>query len=254
MSLWLDASALLGLAYACVLAGLALWVWEQRRADRRVAALRVGLAWAAVALLAGYVLAQGLVVRRVLLVNLGDFLIFGALGALLATQVWQQNAGNGQVVPLAVALAALTFPVFWPPSASPASLEQSTALYAIQAAFHALGAGACMAAMPAWYRTSGAIDVWARRERAGLAVLGLGIGLSSAWAWLNWGIFWRSDPRLNLFLAGWLALLAGFHAGRANHLIWARALKTIGIAILLIAALGAEFIARGWEHLAFVAW
>ena len=248
-ALRLDTSAPLGLAYACLLAALALWVWARVRGGKRVFAIVNGLAWAAAVLLAIFVLAQATLERRVLFVAAKDFLALAALGILLASRLGGADA-DGDAVPFTVALVALTHVLLWPQSGLQGDPAQTTLLYALAAGLRALGAGAFVAAAPGWWKAqpAGLAD---ERERAGLAAMGLGFALSSAWAWLNWGVAWRSDPRLNAMLAGWLLLLAGRQAG---HLGWARALKTLGLVVILVGALCGDWIARGWTHLPFVAW
>jgi hypothetical protein len=242
----LDASAPLGLAYACLLAGLALWVWARARAVSRASAVVNGLAWAAAALLGVYVLAQAAFAPRAMFVQAGDFLAVGALGVLLGSRLGRADADK-EAVPFAVALVALTHVILWPPAAAPGHPAQTTLLYALGAGLRALGAGACIAAAPGWWSAQSSERVsW--REWAGLAAVGLGFALYSAWGWLHWGVIWRDDPRLNLMLGGWLILLAG------QQTKWARAVKTLGVAVLVVGALCADLIAGGWTHLSFVAW
>jgi len=248
-ALRLDASAPLGLAYACLLAALAVWVWARVRGGMRGFAVVNGLVWAAAALVAVFALAQAIIERRPMFVAASDFLAVGALGILLASRLGRSDAG-GDAIPLALALVALTHVLLWPPSISQESPAQATLLYALAAGLRALGAGAIVAAMPGWVAQRSSLADG--REQAGLAAMGLGFALSSAWAWLNWGAAWRSDPRLNAMLAGWLLLLAGRQAGRSSG--WARALKELGLAVILVGALCGDWIARGWTHLPFVAW
>lgn len=248
-ALRLDASAPLGLAYACLLAGLALWVWNRRRGNVRARAIGSGLSWAAAALLGLYLLAQMVFARRAMFVGVGDFLAAGALGILLASRMGRADGGR-DAAPFAAALVALTHVILWPPATPLAHPAQTTPLYALAAGFRGLGAGACVAAAMGWWaaESNGGAD---SRERFGLAAMGAGFVLSSAWAWLNWGVAWRSDPRLNLMLAGWLLVLAGRQGGRAA---WARAVKTLGVAIVLLGALGGGWIAGGWTYLDFLSW
>jgi hypothetical protein len=248
-ALRLDASAPLGLAYACLLAGLALWVWEHRRSNERTLAAVSGLAWAAAALLGLYLLAQAVFMQRTMFMAAGDFLAVAALGVLLGSRIGRTDADR-DAVPFALALIALTHLIVWPPAAAPGHPAQTTLLYALQAGLGALGVGACLAAVPDWW-SAGQKRREPLREWWGLAAMGIGFALGSAWAWLNWGVVWRSDPRLNLMLAGWLLLLAGQHLGRLGR---ARVVKTLGLAVILLGALGADLIARGWPHLPFVAW
>lgn len=248
-ALRLDANAPLGLAYACLLAGLSLWLWGQRRQDARALAAVSGLAWAAAALLGVYILAQAACTQRAMFVAAGDFLAVAALGILLGNRIGRTNA-DSDAVPFALALVALTHVIAWPPAAAPGHPAQTTLLYGLQAGLRAWGVGACLAAVPDWWSAE-----QKRREPLrewwGLAAMGIGFALGSAWAWLNWGVVWRSDPRLNLMLAGWLLLLAGRQLGQSR---WGRVIKTLGLAVILFGALGADLIARGWPHLPFVAW
>ncbi len=247
-ALRLDAGAPLGLAYACLLAALAVWVWARARGGKRGFAVVNGLAWAAAALLAVFALAQAVFERRPMFVTARDFLSVGALAILLASRLGRSDADE-DAIPLAAALVALTHVLLWPQSGVQEAPAQATLLYALAAGLRALGAGALVAAMPGWAaQRSSPTD---RREQAGLAAMGLGFALSSAWAWLNWGVVWRGDPRLNAMLAGWLLLLAGRQAGNSGR---ARALKALGLAVILVGALCGGWIARGWTHLPFVAW
>ncbi len=248
MTLHLDASALLGLAYACTLAAIPLWAWKRTRN------LTGGLVWAAATLLAGYLAVQFAMGQRPLFTTLGDFLIACALGILLSVGVWKRASAAGFAVPLAMALAALGWPVLRPPVAAPAPVAQTTALYAVQAALHALGVGGLLAAMPGWYADGAGPRAWKSRELGGLAALGLGLALSSAWAWLNWGLVWRSEPRLNLLAGGWLLLMAGHHAQNAGRNLLAKTWKTLAIGIALFAVLGAELCAGWWGYLPLLAW
>lgn len=247
-ALRLDASAPLGLAYACLLAALAVWAWARVRGGNRGFAVVNGLAWAAAALLAAFVLAQTILERRSMFVAARDFLAVGALGTLLASRLGRSDA-DGQAIPLAAALVALTHVLVGPQPAPQGDPAQATLLYALAAGLRALGVGALVAALPGWatQRSSGTDG----REQAGVAAMGLGFALSSAWAWLNWGAVWRGEPRLNAMLAGWLLLLAARHAGNSR---WARALRALGLVVILVGALCGDWFARGWTQLDFLAW
>lgn len=247
-ALRLDASALLGLAYACTLAAIPLWVWSRTRNLTR------GLVWAAAALLAVYLAVQCAVQQRALFTTIGDFLTACALGILLSTAAWKRESVAGFIIPLGMALAALSQPVLWPPMAGAPHAAQATALYIAQAALHALGVGGLLAALPGWIGRGARPDAEDSRELAGLAALGVGLALSSAWAWLNWGLLWHSEPRLNLLAGGWLFLMAGLHAGRAGRRRLAGAWKLIGIGLLLFAVLGAGVCAGWWGPLPLLVW
>lgn len=246
-ALQLDTSALLGLAYACVLAAVPLWAWSRTRSLTR------WLVWAAAALLAGYLVAQFGLKQRHMFITMGDFLIGCALGSLLSTALWRRESA-AFIGPVVAALAALTQPVLWPPAGTAPHAAQTTGLYVVQAALHAVGVGAVLAAMPSWYARSAESNAENPRELASLVVLGAGLALSSAWAWLNWGLVWHSGPRLNLLVGGWLLLMAGHHAERAAKRQLAAIWRTIGVAILLLAVLGAGLWAGWWGHLPLLAW
>ncbi len=247
-ALRLDASALLGLAYACTLAVIPLWAWSRTRNLTR------GFVWAAGVLLAGYLAVQYAVQPRALFTTVGDFLTACALGIFLSTAAWKRDSAAGFIVPVGIAVAALTQPALWPPTGTAPHAAQATTLYAVQAALHALGVGGLLAALPGWLARQADSDAGDPRELAGLATLGLGLALSSVWAWLNWGLLWHSEPRLNLLVGGWLFLMAGRHAGHAGRGRLATAWKLTGIGILLFAVLGAQFCARWWGQLPLLAW
>lgn len=247
-ALQMDTSALLGLAYACALAAIPLWAWSRTRR------LTKGLVWAAAALLAGYLVAQFGLKQRALFTTLGDFLIACALGILLSSALWRRESAADFIAPLVVAVAALTQPVLWPPAGTVPHAAQATDLYVVQAALHALGVGAVLAAMPSWYARSAEPGSENPRDLASLVALGVGLALSSVWSWLNWGLVWHSEPRLNLLAGGWLLLMGGHHAGRAGKRQVAAIWRTIGVAILLLAVLGAGLWADWWGHLPLLAW
>ncbi|MDH7490535.1 MAG: hypothetical protein QHH80_13650, partial [Anaerolineae bacterium] len=198
-------TVILGIAYAALLTGVGLWLAEYMRPTLRAQAIVRALAWAAAVLVTAYLLAEAVFQRRSLFVSAADFLATGAVGMLAVAPL----AGGGSASlagPLVLALAALTH-VLTTRSASPVAVPaQQTLLYAAQAALHAVGMGACIAAL---------LGAGGRHERhrwtsaLGIALMGAGLVLSSAWAWLNWGIAWRNDPRLNLLAAGWLCVVAG---------------------------------------------
>lgn len=240
----------LGSAYATLVAAVGLWLADYVRPFAWArAAVRV-LGWAAAALVAGYLLAAALVERRPLFLTLSDFLAAASAGMVALASV----AGRGKASPvgaLVLALAALTPVLAARPDASPA-VDQHTPLYTLQAALHALGVGACVAAL---LGASGARSIREEHRLAddlGIALMGIGFVLTSAWAWLNWGVVWRSDPRLNLMASGWLCVFVGrlLRAGGK----WESAMRVLGVALMLIGAFGGDWLATGWPGLSFVAW
>ncbi len=245
-------TVILGIAYAALLAGGGLWLAEYARPTVRAQAVVRALAWVAAALITAYLLAEAVFQRRPLFVGVADFLAAGAVGMLVVTPF----AGRGKaslVGPLVLALAALTHVLTARPASPPAALAQQTLLYALQAALHALGVGACIAALVG---SLGEFPVREGRHLAdgvGIAAMGAGFALSSAWAWLNWGVAWRNDPRLNLLAAGWLCVVAG-HVLRRDGARWGLAAQWLGVAVMLVGVFAADLIAAGWPGLAFVAW
>jgi hypothetical protein len=121
------------------------------------------------------------------------------------------------------------------------------------ARLHALGVGGCMAAL---LGTLGARDTRQGQrpaEFASIALMGVGFVLTAAWAWLNWGVAWRNDPRLNLMVAGWLCVVAGRFL-RRDALEWGLAAEWAGVGLMLVGAFAADWIAAAWPGLSFVAW
>jgi len=243
---------LLGLAYATLLAAVGLWLADYVRPVWRAQAVARALAWAAAGLVAAYLLAEAVFQRRPLFVSVADFLSAGVVGMLAVAPF----AGRGRASPsgpLVLGLAALTHVLTAQPANTAAVPAQQTLLYVAQAALHALGMGACIAAL------LGALGERAIREERlladgiGMVVMGAGFVLSSAWAWLNWGVAWRNDPRLNLLAAGWLGVVAG-HVLRRDGARWGLAAQWLGVAIMLVGVVAADLIAAGWPDLAFVAW
>lgn len=239
-------TAILGIAYAALLVGVGLWSAEYARPTFQAQAAVRALAWAAAGLVAAYLLAEALLERRPLFVSVADFLAAGVLGMLAAAP----SAGRGKASPagpLVLSLAALTHVLTAGPAGLSAAPAQQTLLYIAQAALHALGMGACVAAL------LGALGAVGGQERhrpvaaLGIALVGVGLVLSAAWAWLNWGILWRNDPRLNLLAAGWLCMVAGRFLRRD-------AAQWLGVALMLAGVFAADLIATGWPGLLFVAW
>ena len=247
-----SSTVVLGLAYAASLAGVALWLAAYARHVPRAQAVIRALAWAAAALAAAHLLAEALLERRALFVGEADFLAAGAVG-LLALAPMSERGRASLVGPLALALAALTHVWTARPAAAPAVPAQQTLLYAAQAGLHALGVGGCMAAL---LGTLGARDTRQGQrpaEFASIALMGVGFVLTAAWAWLNWGVAWRNDPRLNLMVAGWLCVVAGrFLRREASQ--WGLAAEWAGVGLMLVGAFAADWIAAAWPGLSFVAW
>lgn len=244
-------TTLLGIAYAALLAGVGLWLADYARRDFRAReAIRI-LMWVAAALVAGHLLAAALLERRPLFVSVADFLAAGAAGMLAVAPL----AGRGRASPigaLVLALAALPPALVAGPDAPP-TVEQHTLLYVVQAAAHALGMGACIAALLGSLGEVAAPEEPRLADDIGIVVIGAGFILASAWAWLNWGIVWRNDPRLNLLAAGWLCVVAG-HVVRRHGARWGPAAQWLGVALMLASVFAANFIATRWPGLSFVAW
>ncbi len=240
----------LGSAYATLVAALGLWLADYVRpiAWARAAVRVLGLV--AAALVAGYLLAAALVERRPLFLTLSDFLAGASAGMVALAPV----AGRGKASPvgaLALALAALT-PVLAAQPDAPPAVDQHTLLYIVQAALHAIGVGACVAALLGTLGARSIREEHRLADNVGIALMGIGFVLTSAWAWLNWGMIWRSDPRVNLMAAGWLCVCAGrlLRAGGKRE----SALRILGVALMLIGAFGGDWLATGWPGLSFVAW
>lgn len=253
MGLTADAgTVILSIAYAVLLVGMGLWLAEYARPTFHARGIVRSLAWAAAGLVAAYLLAAALLGRRPLLVSVADFLAAGVVGMLAVAPF----VGRGRALPagpLVLALAALTHVLTAQPTSTPNDPAQQTILYAAQAAFHALGMGACIAALLGALGTGGGQEQHRRAVGPGIALLGVGLVLSAAWAWLNWGVPWRSDPRLNLLAAGWLCVVAG-QLLRRDTARWGLATQWLGVALMLAGAFAADFIAAGWPGLMFVAW
>ncbi len=235
--------AILGIAYATLLVGVGLWLAEYARPTFRTQVAVRALAWAAAGLVAACLLAEALLERRPLFVSVADFLAAGVVGMLAAAPF----AGRGRASlagPLVLSLAALTRVLTAGPAGLSAAPAQQTFLYIAQGALHALGMGACIAAL---LGAGGEQKPHRRVAALGIALLGVGLVLSAAWAWLNWGILWRNDPRLNLLAAGWLCVLAG-------RLLRRDAAQWLGVALMLVGVFAADLIAAGWPGLLFVAW
>lgn len=236
-------TVILGIAYAALLVGVGLWLAEYARPTFQTRAIVRALAWAAAGLVAAYLLAEALLGRRPLFVNVADFLAASVVGMLAAAP----SAGRGRASPagpLVLSLAALTHVLTAGPAGLPAAPAQQTLLYVAQAALHALGIGACIAAL---LGAGGEQEQHRRATAPGIALLGIGLVLSSVWAWLNWGVIWRNDPRLNLLAAGWLCVVAG-------RLLRRDAAQWLGVALMLAGVFAADLIATGWPGLLFVAW
>lgn len=244
-------TGILSLAYAILVADVGLWLADYMRPILRAQSVVRSLAWAGAALAAGYLLAEAVLERRPLFLTISDFLAAAVVGMLAVAPI----AGRGKgtlVASLALALAALTHVLGARPDAPP-TVDQHTLLYVAQAGLHALGMGGCVAAL---LGRLGAAPIQRARRQAdnlGVALMGTGFVLASAWAWLNWGVVWRSDPRLNLMASGWLCIVAGrlLRPGDAQrHSVW----DVLGVALMLVGVFGAEWIAAGWPGLPFVAW
>lgn len=245
-------TVILGTAYAVLIVAIGLWLADYvRPIFWAQAAVRI-LAWVAAALVAGHLLAAALLGPRPLFLTVSDFLAAASVGMLVLAPVSARGPAS-RVGTLALALAALTPVLAARPDAPTTVDQQRTLLYVIQAALHALGTGGCGVAL------LGSLDRESIREGRrlahglGIAVMGGGFVLTSAWAWLNWGVVWRNDPRLNLLAAGWLCIVAG-EIARRDGARWGLAAQWLGIALMLAGVFVGDFIAAAWPGLSFVAW
>jgi hypothetical protein len=248
------ASALLGLAYASVLAVVALWFWARRGASERIVSVMAGVGWAALALLAGHVVAESAGAVAGWNASPQSFATLCALGALAATQLWAAPLSVEYALPFAVTLVILAYPVLQPAAAPNTPATARTLLYSFQGGLHALGIGALIAAAPSWYGRRQSGDGALHQEVAGFAALGVGLGLSSAWAWLNTGLLWPAEPRLTLFLGAWVLLLGGLSARRMGRVMPAAVCRGVAVVVILFAVLGESLYGPWWAGLALPAW